>query len=166
MSWRFRFCTTDLRAYSAINQNFNKQFAESPKTRKQPKETAGEITCKIIEFALTRGNVNKKELKRCPSSLVADATQIVFGCKPCSRLVSFGWPHEKAHKTWLKNSRRNVSDRTCACGIAHQRTHEIPAHGYTDTKFNADDTAGRVQKLLSNQKNNTKIRKRYKDRPE
>lgn len=75
-------------------------------------------------------------------------------------------PTKKAHKTWLKNSRRNVSDRTCACGIAHQRTHEIPAHGYTDTKFNADDTAGRVQKLLSNQKNNTKIRKRYKDRPE
>lgn len=53
------FRTTDLWAYLAINQNFNKQFAESPKTRNN-KRPAGEITCKIVEFAATRGNVNKK----------------------------------------------------------------------------------------------------------
>jgi len=85
----------------------------------------------------------KRELKRCPSSL-ADATNcfwLLAACSVVTDLFSSLLPRESknAHKTWLKNSRRNVSHRTCACGTAHQRTRQILARGYTDTKYTTAD---------------------------
>lgn len=77
----------------------------------------------------------KRELKRCPSSL-ADATNcfwLLAACSVVTDLFSSLLPRESknAHKTWLKNSRRNVSHRTPA--------NSPDARGYTDTKYTTAD---------------------------